>query len=105
LAAVTGVAAVVIVAILIVALVARRGDAAQVLLEGDAGLFGGAGRVGIEGVEKVLDLLMDLRIRRDDLAWLDLVVHFRLHSQSSPEQFGLSVQAATHIGQKHVGGG
>lgn len=80
---------IVAVVVVIVVDIARRGDAAQMFLESDAGLFCGAGRVGIESVEKVLDLLLHLRLRRDVLAWLDLIVHFRLHSQSSPEQRGL----------------
>lgn len=77
-------------------LIPSREDAAQVLLKADAGLFCDAGGVGIDGLEKILDLLLNLpwdmaehTVREDDLPWLDLVLldlvlldlvlHFRLH--------------------------
>jgi len=61
--------------------------AAKVLMEGDAGVFGDAGGIGIEGLEKVLDLLLHLlpdhvdwpTAWRDHLPWLDRVVHFLPH--------------------------
>jgi hypothetical protein len=45
-------------------IIAASEDAAQVLLEADARLFGDAGRVGIEGAEKILNLLLHLLIAR-----------------------------------------
>jgi hypothetical protein len=39
--------------------------------------------------------LPHLRITRHNIPWLDLTVHFRLHSQSSPQQPSLSFQAVT----------
>jgi hypothetical protein len=39
-------------------------DAAQMLLEADLRLFGYASGVGIEGAEKILNLLLDLLIAR-----------------------------------------
>ena len=99
-----------------------RKDAGNVLLKRDVWFFGGACGIGIEGLEKIVDLLLhlfdmhlfDLPVSdldlpagwRDGLAWLDLVVHFRLHSLSSPEQLWLHFQAATHIWcHKPMGGG
>jgi hypothetical protein len=38
-------------------------EAAKVLVEADAGVFGGAGGIGIQGPEKILDLLLDLLLR------------------------------------------
>jgi hypothetical protein len=61
----------------VAAIVAIREVAAKVLLEADAGFFRNPSWVGIEGLEKILDLLLDLFIPR----WL--VVHFRLHPYSS----------------------
>jgi hypothetical protein len=75
--------------VVIVATVASRcEEAGKVLLEADARFFGDAGGVGIEGLKKIVDFLLDLDVmdldlhigRWDDLPWLDLVVHFRLHS-------------------------
>lgn len=52
-------------------------------MEGDARFFRDPGGVGIEGTEKILDLLVDLLITRwDDFPWLNLVLHF-LHSCQS----------------------
>jgi hypothetical protein len=74
-------------------LIARRKDAAQVLLETDPGFFGGAGRVGIDSAQKILDFLLNLpcdnfylRAARRSLPWLDLVLHLRLHSLPIPKQ-------------------
>jgi hypothetical protein len=62
-------------------IVASREDAAKVLVETDAGFFGDARGVGIDGLEKALDFLLNLLTsQRDDLTWLDLAEHFRLHS-------------------------
>lgn len=74
-----------------------RKDAGDVLLKRDVWFFGSACGVGLEGLEKIVDLflglfdlnLFDMNLSagwRDGLAWLDLVVHFPLHSLSSPEQ-------------------
>jgi hypothetical protein len=71
----------VVAAIVLVA--SGREEAAQVLLEADAGLFGYSRGVGIEGLEKILDLLLDLdfpNARGNDHTWLDVALHFRLHS-------------------------
>jgi hypothetical protein len=60
-----------------------REEAAKVLVETDAGFFGDAGRVGIDSPKKALNLMLDLGLlsaRWGDLAWLDLIVHFRFHS-------------------------
>ena len=73
-------------------------DTAKVLVEADAWFLGGPGGVGIDGPEKMPDLLFNLirvnldllRARRDGLAWLDLGVHFRLHSCLSPEKLSSS---------------
>jgi hypothetical protein len=43
-------------------IIAVSEDAAQVLLEANLGLFCGARRIGIEGVEKIPNLLPDLLI-------------------------------------------
>ena len=49
-------------------------------MEADAGLFGGVGGIGFQCQEKILDFLPHLRITQHDIPWLDLTVHFRLHS-------------------------
>jgi hypothetical protein len=66
------------------AIVSTPKNAAKMLLEGDVGFFGGAGWVGIDSLEKLLDLLLHLRVTQNGRAWLDLTVHFRLHSQVIP---------------------
>lgn len=60
------------------------------LLKGDAGFFRDACRVGIDGPKKILNLLLNFPLYRKlravwrrDLAWLDLLVHFRLHPYHS----------------------
>lgn len=58
----------------------RSENAAQVLLEAEARLFGGVGGIGIQGDEKIVDFPTHLRINPHDLTWLYLSVHFRLHS-------------------------
>lgn len=66
-----------------------REEAAKMLLEADAGFLGDAGGIGIEGPQKILDLLTDLDLLTavyDDLPWLDLVLHFRLHSLTQPQR-------------------
>jgi hypothetical protein len=35
-------------------------DTAKMLVEADAGFLGNAGRIGIQSLEKILDLLLDL---------------------------------------------
>jgi hypothetical protein len=60
------------------------GQAAKMLVKTDAGFLGDAGGIGIQGVEKILNLLPDLRPDEgnrptawwNDLPWLDRVVHF-----------------------------
>jgi len=77
-------------------------DTAKVLVEADAWFLGGAGGVGIDGPEKIPDLLLNLILlnldlltaRRDSLAWIDLGVHFRLHSCLSPEKLSSSFQGS-----------
>jgi len=39
----------------------RGGQAAKMLVEADAGFLGDAGGIGIQGVEKILNLLPNLR--------------------------------------------
>jgi hypothetical protein len=53
------------------------------LVEGDTRFFGGPSGVGIQSQEKILDLALHLCLTTDGIAWLDLAVHFRLHSQLS----------------------
>lgn len=68
-------------------LAGRGGQAAKMLVEADAGFLGDAGGIGIQGVEKILNLLPDLRTNDgnrptawcNDLSWLDRVVHFPLY--------------------------
>ncbi len=63
----------------------RREEPAKVLPEADTGFFRDAGGVGIYGLEKILDLLKDLDLPtalRGDRTWLDVTLHFRLHSCS-----------------------
>jgi hypothetical protein len=72
-----------------------REEAAEVLLEADAGFFRDAGGVGIEGLEKAVDFLLDLLIARcNGLPWLDLAVHFPLHPYLSPEQLSWASKEA-----------
>ena len=66
------------------------------LAEGDTRFFGGPSGVGIQSQEKILDLALHLCLTPNGIAWLDLTDHFRLHSQLSPSNPGLSFQAATH---------
>ena len=74
-----------VAAVAIIAITARSKDAAKMLLERNAGFLRDACRVGIDSLEKILDLLQnfpmdldpDLRTRGCScLAWLDLLVHF-----------------------------
>jgi hypothetical protein len=94
----------------VAAVVTSGKDAAKVLLEADARLFRSACGIGIEGLEKTPDFLLDpslLVARRDDLPWLDVVVHFPLHLYSSPEKHRFSFQGdpdPNHC-HKHVGYG
>jgi hypothetical protein len=63
-----------------------REEAAQMLLEVDAGVFGDASGIGIDGQQKLLDLLPDPLIAWwDALPWLDLVLHLQLHYLLIPE--------------------
>jgi hypothetical protein len=51
-------------------------DAAQVLLEADAGLFGNTVGIRVDGPQKTLDFLPHLFIARlDAVTWLDVVAH------------------------------
>lgn len=69
--------------------------AAKVLVEADARFLRDAGRIGIERVEKTLYLRLDLLVARwDDDTWLDVAVHFRLHSCFIPEKLSLSFQGS-----------
>jgi hypothetical protein len=64
-------------------------------VEADAGFFGDASGIGIESLEKVLDLLLDLPTgQRADLSWLNLLVHPRLHPYSSQKKLSLSFQGS-----------
>ena len=47
------------VVIVTLAFTGRRKDAAEVLLKGDAGFFRDPGWVGIDGPEKILDLVLN----------------------------------------------
>jgi hypothetical protein len=49
------------------------------LVKADAGFLGHTGGVGIQGPEKIADLLLDLRTAQWRDRWLDLTVHFRLY--------------------------
>jgi hypothetical protein len=57
------------------------------LVEADAGFLGNAGGIGIQGAEKILNLLPNLRPNEgnrptawnNDLPWLDRVMHFPLY--------------------------
>jgi hypothetical protein len=77
-----------------VLIIASREDAGQVLLEAHAGFFRNAGRVGIYSLQKIPDFLLNLTLDDPDLRtawwgnlpWLDLVLHFRLHSLPIPRQ-------------------
>jgi hypothetical protein len=65
----------------------RGGQAAKMLLETDAGFLRDAGRIGIHGAEKTLNLLPDLLAAGENgstawcnaLPWLDRVLHFPLY--------------------------
>ena len=70
---------------MVASIVARRAEqAAKMLVKADAGFLGDAGGIGIQGLEKILNLLPDLRPDEgnrpttwcNDLPWLDRVVHF-----------------------------
>jgi hypothetical protein len=64
--------------------VSRRKETGKVLLEADARFFRDASGIGIQGPEKILDIHLHLLVARwDGFTWLDVVVHFRLHSCSS----------------------
>ena len=54
------------------------------LLEGDVGFFGGAGWIGIDGLEKIFDFLLHLRITPSGRTWPELTAHFLFHSQVIP---------------------
>jgi hypothetical protein len=72
----------VVAAIVVTIIASGREDAAKVLVKGDAGVPSGAGRIGIDGLEKVLDLLPNVYLLAapcDALPWLDRVVHFTPH--------------------------
>ena len=73
----------------------RSENAAQMLLEADARFFSCMGGIGIQGEEKILDFLPYLGITPHDIPWLDMSVHFRLHSQLSPQRPGFTFQAVT----------
>ena len=86
-------------AAIVAVVVAGREGAAKVLLEADVGFFREAGRVGIEGLEKIADFLLDpglLVARQDDLTRLDAVVHFPLHPYSSPKEHRFSFQGGPY---------
>lgn len=53
------------VVIVTIAITGRRKDAAKVLLEGDAGFFRDPLWVGIDGPEKILDLLLNFPLNMD----------------------------------------
>jgi len=82
--------------------IAGREDTAKVFVEADAGFLGGSVGVGSDGPEKIPDLLLNLilvnlallRARGNSLAWLELVVRFRLHSCLSPENLSASFQGS-----------
>jgi len=82
--------------------IAGREDTAKVFVEADAGFLGGSVGVGSDGPEKIPDLLLNLilvnlallRARGNGLAWLELVVHSRLHSCLSPENLSSSFQGS-----------
>ena len=60
--------------------IAASEETAEVLLEADPGFLRDPCRVGIQGAEKILDLLLSLLIARwRGLPWLDCVLHFLLH--------------------------
>jgi len=65
----------------VASIVAIRGEqAAEMLTKADAWVPGDAGGIGIQGLKKILDLLLDLHTARCRDCWLDLSVHFRLPS-------------------------
>jgi hypothetical protein len=73
-------------AVAIIAITARREDAAKMLLERNPGFFRNVCGVGIDGPKKIPDLLLNFPLYQElctmgygDLAWLDLLVHFSLH--------------------------
>jgi hypothetical protein len=91
----------------VAAVVARgRKEAAKVLLKSDTGVLGDAGGIGIEGLEKIPDLLLDqylLTALRNDLPWLDVVVHFPIHPHHPQRNLAwASKEAAAHTFHKHV---
>ncbi len=49
--------------------------------EADAWFLGNTVGIRIDGAKKLLDFLRDLLVARQDaLTWLDVMLHFRLHS-------------------------
>jgi hypothetical protein len=87
----------------------RGEDPREMLLESEARLFRDAGRVGVDGLEKALDFRLDLLMaRRSDLRWLDVNVHFPLHSLTYPQTTHSSAskrKPATRIRRKHTAAG
>jgi hypothetical protein len=77
-------------------------QAAKMLVEADAGFLGDASGIGIQGLEKIPDLLLDLlpdyadrpTAWCNDLPWLDLVMHFPIHPYLSPEKLNLSFRGS-----------
>jgi hypothetical protein len=75
-------------------IIASGEDAGQMLPKADAGFFRDAGSVGINSPQKVPDFLLNLTLDdlnlpagwRGNLPWLDLALHFRLHSLPIPKQ-------------------
>jgi hypothetical protein len=65
----------------------QREQAAKMLVKADPGFLGNAGGIGIQGLEKILNLLPDLRSDErggptawcNDFPWLDRVVHLPLY--------------------------
>ncbi len=52
------------------------------LVKSKARFLGDAGRIGVDSAEKLLDFLCNLFLaRRGTLTWLDVMLHFRLHSR------------------------
>jgi hypothetical protein len=83
-----------VAAVLLVIIIASREDAGQVLLEAHPGFFRDPGSVGIDSLQKILDFLLNIALndldvrtaRWSDLPRLDLMLHFRLHFLTIPEQ-------------------
>ena len=65
----------------------RGEDLREMLLESEAWLFRNAGGIGVDSLEKALDFRLDLLMARwGDLRWLDVSVHFSLHSLLIPRE-------------------